>query len=110
LFSGTAWIREAHRQVSQGHRHRRPPPAVLDALGNVLREPQRLCGRLQPLQTYVEMSLRQVHVELLAKPRSAGRVAQGAGGQAKLCGRMLRTHFARCEEGSLDGESCDVER
>jgi hypothetical protein len=68
LFGRSARISEPHRQVSQCHCHGCAPSAVLNPLRHVLGESERFRGKVEALLASVQLRLRQMDVELLAKP------------------------------------------
>jgi hypothetical protein len=66
VFRRSTRIRQPHRQVTERHRRRGVPRAILQALGNVLGEAQRLRGVWKAAKPEFELGLRQMQIELLA--------------------------------------------
>ena len=61
-----ARIGEPHREVSEGHRDRYAPSAILDALGNMLCEAKGGLRLFGAVETKLELGRRQVEIELFA--------------------------------------------
>ena len=104
-----ARIGEAHRQVTERHRHRDAPGAVLEPLGDVLGEPERGLRLLHAVEPELELRAREVHVELLAEPRPARRDGERARGLPQLGLGVIGAAVYRAEDRPLDREARRVE-
>jgi hypothetical protein len=107
---GGARIGEPHRKVSERHRDGDTPGAVLEALGDVLRETERGLRLLHSIETELELRAREVHVELLAKPGPARRDGERARGLTELGLGMIGAAVDRAKDRALDREARRVER
>ena len=96
--------------MAERHRDRHAPRALLEALGDVLGEPQGARGLLCAPHAQLELRLREVHVELLAQPRAARRDLQRARRLAKLGVGVIGAAVDRRDNRALDREARGVER
>ena len=110
VLGGGSRVGQAHREVPERHRDGDLPGAVLEPLGDVLREAQRPGGLLRAVHPQLELRLREVHVELLAQPRAARRSLERAGRLAELGVGVVGAPVDGREDGALDGEARRVER
>ena len=103
-------VRQAHREMAQGHRDGSPPGHVIEALGDVLREAKRVRRAGQAIELDLELRLGDVQIELLAKAGALGRGPERPRGHSQLGLGVVGSPVDRGEVRSLDRQPRGVER